>query len=111
MRSSIMPVPHTVSDALCERLLDTFLLLLLLPVVLLQPALGRLERVILLVVFERGEVLADASDGCGAPMLRGVVAWREVSQGRTRREEREEIRRQFVRHFEDGPRAQSARTV
>jgi hypothetical protein len=64
---------RTFFDAICEQLGNPFLLLLLLPVVLLQPTLCRGKHIRLFVFIQRCEVLANPGDTRGMPLFLGMV--------------------------------------
>jgi hypothetical protein len=94
-------VALTKRRCLLQQLLLAFLFLLLDTKFSLQPALGRLVFVGFLVLFELREKCRNARYGCCLSVFRRVVRWREESKTRARREQREKIRRELVRHLGD----------
>lgn len=83
-------------------------LLSLLPIAHLQPALGGLVHVRLLVLLQLGQKSGDASDG-GCPALLGrMVRGFYPSQRRSRGEERQQVRGELVRHGEGSDEAPDA---
>lgn len=75
----------------------------LLPVTPLEPALSGHVAILVLVFLKRSLEAGDSIDRSGTALLGGRVDGRDVSQGRARREKREEVRRQPVRHGDDVP--------
>lgn len=75
--------------AFCDAVLSSVVSLHLFTILFLQPALGRDVTV---VVFLCGlDILSDTRDGRSATVLGGVVAWRQVSQGRPRGEQLQQL--------------------
>lgn len=69
-----------------------------------QPTLSRLVIVSLFVLLELRKKRSNARDGRSFSVFRRVVRWREESKTRARREQREKIRGELVRHINDGVR-------
>jgi hypothetical protein len=82
----------------------TLLLLLLDTKFSLQPTLCRLVFISLLVLLELREKGRNARDGCCLSVFRRVVRWRKESETGARREQRQEIRGELVRHLSDASR-------
>lgn len=89
---------RTVLGPFGKELLHLGLVLELLAVLHLQPALSRDVSVLVLVFVERRQELGHATDGRCAPLLGRVVGRWNPSQRRPRREEREQVGRELVRH-------------
>lgn len=87
---------RTVGDALGESLLELLLLLLLEPVLALEPAFG--WDIVVVVFFESLQIAAYALDLHGLALLGRMVGRWEVAKRRARRKERQEVGRQLVRH-------------
>lgn len=88
----------TFFRALCQQLLGLLLALPLLAVLHLQPALSRVIDIRLLVRLQGRQELRQSRDGLRLAVLRRVIRRFEEPQGRPGREERQEIRRELVRH-------------
>lgn len=88
--------------------LGSLSLLSLLAIAHLQPALGGLVDVRLLVLLQLGQESSDASDG-GCPALLGrIVRGFYPSQRRARGKERQQVRGELVRHGEGSDEAPAA---
>jgi hypothetical protein len=85
-------------NALREQLLLFLLLLELLAVALLQPAVRRHVAVVVLVLAQGLQVLADARDLGRAALLGRVVGRLDPAQRRARGEQVQQHRGQLVRH-------------
>lgn len=81
-----------------KELLHSLLLLSGLAVAGLQPALGGLVVVGLLVFLQLGQEGRDAADGRGFAKLRRMVRGLDPSQRRSRREERKQVGGELVGH-------------
>ena len=88
----------TLLRPLSHRFLNLSHLLALLAVARLEPALGRVVLILALVLGGRWQELGEPGDVGRFALLRRVVGGRHPAQGRPRREEREEIGRETVRH-------------
>jgi hypothetical protein len=89
---------RTLFHTFGEKILLLLLLLELDPVLALEPALGRSEVILVLVVAESLHELADTADPACDAVLRRLVARLDVAQGRAGREKRKEVVRELVRH-------------
>ena len=88
----------TVIRSLPQELLLPLLLLQSDAVLALQPRLGWLINIGLLILLKLWEKGGEASDGSGLALLRRMVSRRHPSESWTRREKGEEVWRKFIGH-------------
>jgi hypothetical protein len=87
--------------AFFQQFLLSLLLLKLDSILALKPTLGRFVDIGFLVFLKRRQKGRKTRNECGLAFCRGVIGWRNPSQGRARRKEREKIWWKLVRHLFD----------
>lgn len=91
-------LPRTILGTLGQQLLQSLLLFALLAVARLQPALGRVILVLLLVGLHGRKEVGDGGDEGRLALFGSNIAGRHPAQRWPGREEREEVRREPICH-------------
>lgn len=84
---------------LCDETLQLLLLLSLLAIATLQPTLGGVVHIGLLVFLKLREELGDAADGRCLAVLGRIIGSFNPSQGWSRRKQREQVGGELVCHY------------
>lgn len=84
----------------CQQLLNSLFLLPLFPVSRLEPTLSWMIHIRLFVLLQLGKKRCNAINSSRFAVLRRIVRRFNPSQGRSRREKGQQVRREFVSHDE-----------
>lgn len=95
-----MGIEPTILKSLGQSLLQVLFLSQLLAPFPLQPALRSVIGNLLFVILQVTQVLSNTGDSTFRFILRCAVGRREIAQGWTGLEERQEGRGEFIGHFE-----------
>lgn len=84
----------------CQQLLNGLFLLPLFPISRLEPTLSWMIHIRLFVLLQLGKKRCNAINSSCFAVLRRIVRRFDPSQGRSRREKGQQVRREFVSHGE-----------
>lgn len=93
---------RTLLNPLSEKFVLLLPFLKLHPVAPLHPALARVVAINALPLLERRQECCDTLDLIGVSLLGRMIRGRQVAKGWPWREQREQVRRELVRHRADG---------